>query len=107
MCEGSNVKAVLSYDQIPIIQEISEYIHSGAFPGGTFRNWDSYGDKVGPVSEVQKMILCDPQTSGGLLVALDPEGEEEFMKLMKQNGFKLLSIGYLKEQDGGAIVDII
>lgn len=66
MAEGSGLSAVINFNNIPlIIKDLSNYVLQGSIPGGTWRNWDSYGHKIGPVSDYQKAILADPQTSGG------------------------------------------
>ena len=50
-----------------------DYITQGCLPSGTTRNFASYGDKLAPLSDEQRALLCDPQTSGGLLIAVQPE----------------------------------
>lgn len=72
MCEGSGMRAEIVFDKIPIIPEALFYFEQKAIPGGTTRNFDSYGHKVSQLSDISKAILCDPQTSGGLLIAADP-----------------------------------
>jgi selenide,water dikinase len=54
-----------------------------AVPGGTHRNWKSYGHKVGEISDSIKHILADPQTSGGLLIAVDPTEAYKVEELLK------------------------
>lgn len=98
VCEGSQVNGVISLDDVPVIDAVKEYQALGAIPGGTHRNYESYGHKAAPLTEKQKEILCDPQTSGGLLVAVTTEGEEEFLALMKREGFDLSPIGRLVER---------
>src|SRR5699024_3547478 len=71
LCESSELAAEIEFDKIPIISSLPDYIEKGCIPGGTNRNWDSYGDKIGPITEEQKYILADPQTSGGLLIAVE------------------------------------
>ena len=101
MCEGSNVSAVIKYDAVPKLPEVENYLAQGCTPGGAQRNFDSYGHKLGPMTEQQQKILCDPQTSGGLLVAVTPEGEQAFLDLTRQHGFELKPIGELKESSAG------
>ena len=72
-------------------------------PGGTLRNFDSYGEKVAPLTDEQKALLCDPQTSGGLLVAVTPEGEAEFLKVARECGLELAPIGQLVERQSHAV----
>ena len=95
MCQGSKVAATLDFNKIPLINFVNDYIDQGCVPGGCERNFVSYGEQVGPLSEKQKIILCDPQTSGGLLVAVQPQGKEAFEALCHQNGLDLQPIGEL------------
>ena len=64
-------------------------------PGGTQRNWDSYGHKVSEISAVQISILADPQTSGGLLVSVDASASAEFENHCTRLGLKLKPFGKL------------
>jgi selenide,water dikinase len=74
---------------------VEHYLAQGCVPGGTLRNFDSYGEKIAPMTETQKHLLCDPQTSGGLLVAVTPEGETEFLATASRLGLQLAPIGTL------------
>ena len=98
MCEGSKLSAVIYYDKVPVIPEAIEYITQGAVPGGTHRNWDSYGDKIALQEDAQKLILADPQTSGGLLVAVAPQHAADFEKLLEQHNIKANFFGSLIAQ---------
>jgi len=77
---------------------VEELIQQKCTPGGTRRNWASYGHLIGDITEDQKALLCDPQTSGGLLVAVDDNYISEFLELAKSQGFDLNPIGKLKER---------
>jgi len=72
-------------------------------PGGTLRNFDSYGEKIAPITDEQRDLLCDPQTSGGLLVAVTPEGEAEFLAVAAELGLNLAPIGRLVERQRYAV----
>ncbi len=69
-------------------------------PVGTNRNWESYGQKIGLLSDFEKSMLADPQTSGGLLIAVDVNAVEEVKKILLQNGLEKFTtpIGYLTMQ---------
>ena len=86
MCDGSGVSAALDYTAIPMLSGVEYYRNLGAIPGGTNRNWSSYGHKIAPITDDQRAILADPQTSGGLLIAVEPDSEEEVQNLLKENG---------------------
>ena len=101
MAEGSGLSAEIYFDKIPIITAmLRDYINKNAVPGGTGRNWDSYGHKILEISDYQKAILADPQTSGGLLFAADAAAEEEVQKLLSANGLQnfIVPIGRLVEK---------
>jgi len=96
MCEGSGLSAEVNFDQVPRFDFLEVYLDQKCMPGGTHRNWDSYGHKIGPLSEVQKYILADPQTSGGLLIAVDASKLDEFNAVMKlHHGEPLQSLGQM------------
>jgi selenide,water dikinase len=78
MAEGSGLSAILDFKNIQlIIGDLSTYVKNNCVPGGTIRNWDSYGHKIGTLSEYQKTVLVDPQTSGGLLISVEPSSLKE------------------------------
>ena len=96
MCEGSGLCALLDLDAVPLLPAIDEYLAAGCIPGGTQRNFASYGHKLAPLSDRQRQLLCDPQTSGGLLVAVRPEARAEFEQCAEQQGLTLAPIGQLE-----------
>ncbi|AYC32270.1 selenide, water dikinase SelD [Pseudomonas cavernae] len=103
MAEGSGLTARVEYARVPRLPGVEHYLAAGCVPGGTHRNFDSYGDKLAPLSEEQKLLLCDPQTSGGLLVAVSAEGEGEFLALAAELGLSLEPIGLLLERQRHAV----
>jgi selenide,water dikinase len=107
MCEGSGLSAVIEFNKIPVIASLPSYLAQKCFPGGTQRNWDSYGHKIGPVTDEQRYILADPQTSGGLLVAVADESCEAFELLLKEQQLGFESFGSLKAQDDGPLITVI
>lgn len=83
MAEGSGLSAVINFENVPlIIPDIKYYIDNKSIPGGTNRNWDSYGNKISKISNYQKAILADPQTSGGLLIAAEPSAVNEVKQIL-------------------------
>jgi len=96
VCEGSNLSAVVFADKIKTLDGVKDYIAQGCVPGGTGRNFESYGHKVGALTEEQKSILCDPQTSGGLLVAVEPNSVQTVIEIAKDSGIDLYEVGELK-----------
>ena len=89
MAEGANLSASIQFENVKLItQNLSEYINLNAVPGGSNRNWDSYGEKIiiPDNNNFKKLILADPQTSGGLLVAVNQERIDEVLEIFSQYG---------------------
>ncbi|MGJ7032623.1 selenide, water dikinase SelD [Niabella hirudinis] len=107
MCAGSGLAAVIEFDKVPVIPAVHSYLDQGCIPGGTQRNWNSYGTKIGPVTERRQQILADPQTSGGLLAAVEADGIHDFEDLMQEQGYHLTSIGWLEPQHGQPLITVI
>lgn len=106
ICEGSQLQAKVYFDAIPTLPGVKEYIEQGCVPGGTGRNFASYGHNIGPITDAQKAILCDPQTSGGLLLAVAPDSEEEVKAVAKSHDIELITIGHLEQQQGDALIEV-
>jgi selenide,water dikinase len=89
MAEGSGLSAEVEFDNIKLITDnLVKYIKEGSIPGGTGRNWDSYGHKIlllDDEGEIKRTVLADPQTSGGLLVAVKTEAMSEMQALLNEN----------------------
>lgn len=110
MCEGSGLSAVIEYGKVPVIPSLRHYLDQKCFPGGTQRNWNSYGPKIGSLTDEQKYVLADPQTSGGLLVAVEEEAIEEFEKLLENYHLPASQrrpFGRLQPQDGGPVIRVV
>ncbi|PVX40618.1 selenophosphate synthase [Pasteurella langaaensis DSM 22999] len=107
ICEGSGLSAVVKFDNIQTLDGVTEYIEKGCVPGGTNRNFDSYGNKIGVMTEEQKAILCDPQTSGGLLIAVRPSAVEQVKAAAEKAGSSLFEIGeLLLKRDDGIVITV-
>ncbi len=95
MCEGSKLSAEIEYNKIPKLDVLKEYIDQNCIPGGTHRNWNSYGKQVELMDERHKLIVCDPQTSGGLLLAVDPAEQDNIEGFLKEQNIDAKPFGKL------------
>lgn len=93
ICRGSKVRARLDVDKVPAIDGVDRYIGAGCVPGGTGRNFASYGEHMQAVTESDRALLCDPQTSGGLLVSVNPAELDVFQESVRDAGLELDCIG--------------
>lgn len=108
MCQGSRVGAVIEYAAVPRLSEVEHYLALGCSPGGAQRNFDSYGHKVTELSDEQRQLLCDPQTSGGLLVAVTPEGEAAFLATAQRFNITPACIGEVRKTSSSSqLVEVI
>ncbi len=98
MCEGANLSAEIEYAKVPKLPMLDKYLANKTIPGGTNRNWDSYGSKISLPNPALKNILCDPQTSGGLLLAVSPDAENEVQDILMQNGIETEVFGEFTER---------
>ncbi len=93
ICEASNISANIWFDKVPLLPNVEKYRQLGCIPGGARKNFMSYGSKISEMSEQQREILCDAQTSGGLLVIVKKDNVDEFLELSKKSGLNLEAIG--------------
>lgn len=97
VCQGSKVSAIIDYQKVPTLPNIQHYLANGCSPGGAQRNFDSYGQHLSSMSDEVQSIICDPQTSGGLLIMVNNKAQAEFEQLMHSEGFTLEAIGEMIE----------
>ncbi len=90
LARGAGLTAQLSMPQIPLLPKVQQLAEQGCITGASGRNWDAYGHDVmldPAITSVQRALLTDPQTSGGLLVACEPAAVDEVLALFRQQGF--------------------
>jgi selenide,water dikinase len=108
ICRGSHLAAQLDFARLPIFPVALDLAQRGFSTGAAERNWASYGGDVSvspEMAEWQRKLMCDPQTSGGLLVACAPEAAQQVLELFKQQGFAYAcEIGVLREGESKVAV---
>jgi selenide,water dikinase len=108
MMEGSGLGATIHYNQLPILDAAKKYISQKAIPDATYRNWNAYNQQVAFGTGVNVMeafqILPDPQTNGGLLIAVAPESLTEVQVILKAAGIENIDpIGVCTEAEAKRI----
>jgi selenide,water dikinase len=94
MCKASHLSASVEYGSLPIIDDaVWDYVKAGCVPGGTQRNYESFGKDLQLSTADQRTVICDPQTSGGLLLAVDPASIGEVQVLLEAEGLWSKPIG--------------
>jgi selenide,water dikinase len=95
MCEGAGLEAQVDVQRVPLLAEgrLRDYHEKGCVPGGSKRNWASYGHHVNALEGFYRDVLCDPQTSGGLLVSVDPKSADAVEQLLRSQGVSAIAFG--------------
>jgi selenide,water dikinase len=93
MCDGGKLSADLHFDKIPRLEGIDAYIEQKSIPGGTYRNLKSYESVAAAFSVYQKIIMADPQTSGGLLIAIDDKEIPALLSIAEDRRITVYEIG--------------
>lgn len=83
LAEGSNCSVEIEFDKLPLIEGLSYYLDKYIYPDMTTKNFSAYSSKTNELSASQLFITCDPQTSGGLLVAVNPALVAEYLDVVK------------------------
>lgn len=107
MAKGSKLKAMIRVKDVPVLPEVNYYLDKDCCPGGTFRNVRSYGKYVKGLNSINQKILADPQTSGGLLVAVAKRNVDEYKRIVSETGLSndaMVSFGELVNGEGIELV---
>lgn len=107
ICEASNIGAKVWFDKVPLLPNVERYRQEGCIAGGSRKNFASYGDKISEMTQQQRELLCDPQTSGGLLVIVKKEGLDAFHDVCEKAGLSLEPIGETTAQKGAHLIEVL
>ena len=106
MCEGSGVGATISASAVPVLANARESLAKGFSPSGTKRNVTTFRDRVRlNVSEAEFTLMCDAQTSGGLLIAISPEKSSALEQKLHESGLFYAKVGVLTPDRGRITLD--
>ena len=91
VCRASRIGARIAFDRLPLHPAVVELAREGSVTGASARNWASYGDDValaGGLGDAERVLLTDPQTSGGLLAACAPDAVDSVLAVFRNEGFE-------------------
>jgi selenide,water dikinase len=101
MCEGAKVGAEVSVGAVPVLDGAREALARGLRPEGTMRNANTFRDRVrSKVAESEYTLLCDAQTSGGLLIAIAPERASTLEAAFAESGLFYAKVGSVNADSG-------
>ena len=95
MCQGSGTAAQIDFDEVPTLDRVAlmDYHKQGCVPGGARRNFTSYGEYLEIPEGFTRDLLCDPQTSGGLLVSVEKESIDAVKEILRAHNLPVSIIG--------------
>lgn len=103
---ASEVTATVWADRVPIVPAAWEYVYQGIAPGGTHANWKFLNEWVSydpALPKEEQLLLCDAQTSGGLLACLPEAQAERAVEQLRAAGLNAALIGRIEDAGGGKI----
>jgi selenide,water dikinase len=106
MVKGSRVGAQVQLGRVPVLPGTWELLDQGVAPGGTHRNRQSVADAVQwhpDLTEREQLLLCDAQTSGGLLISVARDKKEALLSELQASGASGTVIGEITEGPAGRI----
>ncbi|WP_426374187.1 selenide, water dikinase SelD [Marinobacter sp. VGCF2001] len=96
ICRGSGLAAIVSRQAVPVLPNLKPYIEADCIPGGTHRNAAAFGEAISGMTDTDKLLFCDPQTSGGLMVSVAPDSRDAFEAAARDHGLDLKPLGRLE-----------
>ena len=107
MARGSNVGAIINASTVPVLPGVWDLLEKNVVPGGTFRNMNGIDDSVDweeGISDQQRLLLCDAQTSGGLLIAVTRGKVDQLISELETSGVETKSlVGEITSENAGRI----
>jgi selenide,water dikinase len=101
MCDGAGLGAEIAVDAVPVLDGARQYLGWGYRPGGTLRNAKGFRRRVRlSVPENEYMLMCDAQTSGGLLMSVSSEKAAALESRLRQGGLFYAKVGKMTEERG-------
>ncbi|MDP2823344.1 MAG: selenide, water dikinase SelD [Sulfuritalea sp.] len=95
VCRGAKLSAFLDMGEIPLLADVERLATAGYITGASARNWMAYGEDVAldaAITPMQRALLTDPQTSGGLLVACESAAVDEVLEVFRAEGFAAAAV---------------
>lgn len=108
MCEGAKLSANIKFDAVPTFSEnvLKPYLDQFIMPDNTMRNFKAFSPKCSKLSAKQLQILCDPQTNGGLLIAVKKENENDVAMVLASKNLYSKQIGTMQSNTQPLLINV-
>ena len=100
MCKGANLGAEIISSSVPVIEEAKILASQFIMPDNTYRNWNAFEKQTSGLPADLFALVNDPQTNGGLMVAVDKDHTSEFEKFCKNHSIPIYKIGSFNIEKG-------
>jgi selenide, water dikinase len=107
MIQQQNCKAIIYKDTIPVLAGVDALTKAFVFPDNTTRNFNTHKHLVKGMDGLDFLTLCDPQTSGGLLIAVNAKNQIQFEQLLLNNNQEYFKIGHIETQTDAFKIEVI
>jgi selenide,water dikinase len=107
LARGSSCRVHIDWNRVPLLEGVRDLAAEGHVTGASTRNWDGYGEDVelpSGFSEIDRSLLTDPQTSGGLLVSCRADAVDDVLAVFQRNGFSSATeIGVIEQSSSPSL----
>lgn len=99
MCRASDLSAKVDFMSLPLYPFLDEYIAQGIYPDMTMKNYSHFSSSTCTLGLRELLIMCDPQTSGGLLISVSKDASDALLQWLRQSGHHAAVIGSFVSKD--------
>jgi selenide,water dikinase len=111
VARGAGCQVHLDWAAVPLLPGVRSLAEAGFITGASGRNWAGYGAEIelpAAFAEVDRALLTDPQTSGGLLVSCEPSAVDAVLAVFRRHGFEAAApIGEIRASAGAAAAKLV
>jgi selenide,water dikinase len=106
MLAGTNLSAIIKKESLPVMEAAKDFSKQFVFPDNTTRNYNDQAKYIDGMTDLDFILYCDPQTSGGLLFSVSQSNEKEMDKFLHSHQQFFAKVGSITSKQEKEIVFI-